>query len=48
MMKRDTPNIQNDQAIVEWFAEAGLSVDVVEHCPDASCQRCGQTLDRAA
>jgi hypothetical protein len=48
MMKRATPNTSNDQAIVEWFARAGLAVEVVEHCADAACEHCETALDQAA
>lgn len=49
MRKNTTPNTQSAQAIVNWFAEAGLTVEVVDHCSDAACARCGSSrLDRAA
>ena len=48
MMKRNTPDIRNDTAIEAWFADAGIVVETVEHCPIATCERCRKTLVRAA
>jgi hypothetical protein len=49
MMKITTPVTKSTQAIVDWFAEAGLTVEVVDHCSDATCARCWNSrLDRAA
>jgi hypothetical protein len=49
MMKNTTPDTQSSQAIVDWFAEAGLTIEVVDHCSDAACARCRSSrLDRAA
>lgn len=47
-MMQNTPPDNSDQAIVGWFAKAGLNVEVVVHCPDASCDDCGEALDQAA
>ena len=30
----------SDEAIEAFFASAGLAVEVVEHCSDASCPDC--------
>jgi hypothetical protein len=48
MMKRNTPDIRNDTALEAWFADAGIVVETVEHCPIDTCERCRKTLVRAA
>lgn len=49
MMKNTTPDTKSARAIVDWFAEAGLTVEVVDHCSDRTCARCRSSrLDRAA
>jgi hypothetical protein len=49
MMKNTTPNTESARAIVDWFAEAGLTVEVVDHCSDPACARCRSgRLNRAA
>lgn len=30
----------DDAAIEDFFAGAGLAIEVVDHCPDASCPQC--------
>jgi hypothetical protein len=49
MMKTTTPDTKSARAIVDWFAEAGLTVEVVVHCSDRACDRCRSSrFDRAA
>ncbi len=33
------PNMTDEQ-VEAWFAAAGLSVSVVEHCPSQECRTC--------
>jgi hypothetical protein len=48
MMQNTPPDTPNERAIADWFATIGLNVEVVDHCPGASCEHCRETLDRAA
>ena len=48
MMKRKTPDIRDDMALKAWFADAGLSVEIVDSCPEAACEFCSAAFDRAA
>ena len=47
-MMKNTPDTTNNQTLVKWFAGAGLTVEVVDHCADAAFEQCGGTLDQAA
>jgi hypothetical protein len=39
----------DDRAIMDFFAEAGLEVDIIDHCADVSCPECfGRRAPRAA
>lgn len=39
----------DDEAIVDFFAEAGLAIDIIDHCTDVSCPVCfGRRAPRAA
>lgn len=39
----------DDRAIVAFFAEAGLDVDIIDHCGEVSCPECfGRRATRAA
>ena len=41
----DTPQTSNDRAIVAFFAEAGLTIEIVDSC---DCDRCRGGLRPAA
>lgn len=40
-----TPDTRNDRAIVAFFAEAGLTVEIVDSC---DCEHCPGGLRQAA
>jgi len=42
-----TPSM-TDEEVEAWFAAAGLSVSVVEHCPSQECQFCTEDSARIA
>lgn len=45
MMQMNTPDPSDDRAIVAFFAEAGIAVEIVDSC---ACDRCRGTFRQAA